>query len=425
MTDRSPIDPALMRGLTQSRMSRRDLFRYAGVAGGAVGLSAFLAACGTKGVTPAASGGAKPNAGLGTAEWWSSQKLNKVMDFGNWPVYIDVVKATGDHPSLDLFTKQTGIKVNYTEPIDDNVTFFKTIEPSLAAGDDIGYDIIVLTTNDTPLYQMIDFGWAIPLDDSKMTNFKKYASDLVTDPAWDPGNTYTMAWQSGYTCIGWNSKYVKEDITSVQSLWDPKYKGHIGMLSNAIELGNLGLIAIGVEDPSSSTPDQWNQAASKLLEAKPLLRSYYDQNYIKALSAGDIWISQVFSGDIFQYATYKGYPELRVVIPQEGGMFWTDNMMIPYTSNNPLDAMTYMDAVYDPNMQAIIEDYNAYVCPVPAAKKIIAAPTSEGGLNDPSVANSPTVFPSAQIIAESKKYYIPQTSEDLVKWNNTFVPIYQ
>ena len=57
--------------------------------------------------------------------------------------------------------------------------------------------MIVLTNNDIPLGQMIQLGWAVPLDQSRMTNFKKYASPLVTDPTWDPGNTYTMAWQSG------------------------------------------------------------------------------------------------------------------------------------------------------------------------------------------------------------------------------------
>ncbi len=84
---------------------------------------------------------------------------------------------------------------------------------------------------------MLNFGWALPLDHRAMPNFDKYASKLVTNPSWDPGNTYTMAWQSGYTLIAYNTKYIKEDITSVEALWDPKYKGKIGMFGNASELG--------------------------------------------------------------------------------------------------------------------------------------------------------------------------------------------
>jgi spermidine/putrescine transport system substrate-binding protein len=258
----------------------------------------------------------------------------------------------------------------------------------------------------------------VPLDQSRMTNFKNYASPLVTDPSWDPGNIHTMAWQSGYTCIGYNTKYITEDIHSIQSLFDPKYEGKIGMMGIATELGSAGLLAIGV-DPAASTPDDWSKAAEKLNQQKPLVRSYYDQDYIKALKNEDIWISMVWSGDVFQAANYQGYDTLKAVIPDEGSMFWTDNQLIPVGVENPVAAMEFMDYVYDPQVQALIEDYNAYVCPVPAAKSIIA-----NQLKDPTVANSPTVFPDAQMLARSKPYYQFKNSQDLDQWNSTFEPIY-
>jgi len=418
MTDpkRPSMDPALLRGLTQPRYTRRQFLRNAGMGAGAVSLGAILAACGTKGVTTSDSS-EKPNAGVGTPEWWQKQSLHKQLNFANWPYYIDTTHGT--HPTLDTFTKDTGINVDYTEPIDDNTSFFAKIRPQLQAGQSIGYDIIVLTNSAAALGEMIDFGWLIPLDHSMMTNFDKYASDLVTDPSWDPGNKYTMAWQSGYTTIGYNEKYVKEPPTSIEALWDPQYKGKIGMMGIPEEIGSFGMLAIG-KDPATSTPDDWKAAAQKLEEQKPLVRSYYDQNYIRALKNEDIWISMVWSGDIFQAATYQGYPFLKVAIPDQGLMFWTDNMCIPIRAENPLDAMTYMDSVYDPHTQALIEDYNAYVCPVPDSQKII-----EDDLNDPAVANSPTVFPDEHVVSISKNYYHWKDSQELTEWNNTFVPIYQ
>jgi len=419
MTDpkRPNVDPALIRGLTQPRYTRRQFLRNAGVGAGAVGIGAILAACGTSGVSTSSSGGKLPNAGLGTSEWWQKQTLHKTLNFANWPYYIDTTHGT--HPTIDTFTKNTGIKVAYTEPIDDNTSYFAKIRPQLQAGQSIGEDIIVLTNSAAPLGELLDFGWAIPLDHSMMTNFNKYASDLVTDPSWDPGNKYTMAWQSGYTTIGYNEKYIKTPPTSVEDLWNPQYKGKIGMMGIPEEIGSFGMLAIG-KDPATSTPEDWKAAAKKLEEQKPLVRSYYDQNYIRALKNEDIWISMVWSGDVFQAATYQGYPFLKVAIPDQGLMFWTDNMLIPYTAENPLDAMTYMDSVYDPHTQALIEDYNAYVCPVPDSQKIIA-----DDLNDPAVANSPTVFPDAHIQSISKSYYSWKNSQELTEWNNTFVPIYQ
>jgi spermidine/putrescine transport system substrate-binding protein len=416
MTDPRPkIDPALLRGLTESRYSRRQFVRAAGIGAGSLSLAAILAACGTKGV--AVGGSASSSTGPGTQAWWGQQQLNHVLNFANWPYYIDT--SHGKHPTIEAFTKKTGIKVNYTEPIDDNTSFFTKIRPDLQQGNYTGYDIVVLTNNDAPLGEMIDFGWLVPLDQSKMKNFYANASKLVKNPSWDPGNKYTMAWQSGYTCIGYNTKFIKEPITSIRSLFDPKYKGKIGMMGIATELGSFGLLATGV-DPVSSTQAQWTAAAAKLDAQKPLVRSYYDQGYIDALKNEDIWISMVWSGDVFQASQYQGYPQLKAVIPTEGAMVWTDNMCIPINPQNPLDAMTYMDSVYDPKVAAEIEDYNAYVCPVPAAQEIILK-----DLKDPTVANSPTVFPTASMVAISKPYYQYKNSTDLTQWNNTFTPIYE
>jgi spermidine/putrescine transport system substrate-binding protein len=417
--DQGPnIDPALWRGLTQSRFSRRQMLRYAGVGAGTAGLAAFLAACGTKGALPAGgpSGQSLPNAGIGTTAWWDKQKLTHKLEFANWPYYIDV--SHGKHPSIEEFTKKTGIQVDYREVIQDNNAFYARISPSLSGGQPTGYDIIVMTNNSPPLGYLFEAGWLIPLDHRKMVNFNKYAGPLVKNPTWDPGNKYTMAWQSGYTCMAYNTDEIKEDITSVQSLFNPKYKGHIGMMSDPQELGSLGLLSINV-DPAKSTQTQWKQAADKLQKQKDdgLVRSYYDQSYINALKNGDIIISQVWSGDIFQ-ANLSGYKNLKVVIPNEGAMLWTDNMCIPLYAADPLDAMTYMDYVYDPAVQAVIEDYNNYVCPVPAAQDILKK-------QDPPVGNSPTVFPTADMVSKTKAYYTYKNQEDLKAWNDLFLPIAQ
>jgi spermidine/putrescine transport system substrate-binding protein len=408
------IDPALLREATERQLSRRQLLRYAGAGAGAVGLSALLAACGTGSNSTSSSGSGA--AAAGSTAWWAKQKLHHQVNFANWPYYIDTTH--GKHPSLEQFTKKTGIKVTYSEPIQDNTSFFQKIKPSLQAGQSTGYDIVVLTNNSPVFSQIIQAGWVIPIDHSKMPNFDKYASALVKDPSYDPGNKYSMAWQSGYTALAYNTKFIKDDITSVESLFDPKYKGKIGMMSDPQELGSFGLLATGKE-PATSTPADWQNAAKKLQSQKALLRSYYDQSYISALKNEDTWISMCWSGDIFQ-ANLSGFNDLKLVIPQEGAMFWTDNMMIPKGAENPLDAMAIMDYVYQPAVQAEIEDYNNYVCPVPAARSIIA-----NKLKDPAVANSPTVFPDAKMQSLSRTYFQYKDNQQILDWNNLFLPIIQ
>ena len=139
----TPVNPSLWRGLTQPRLSRRQVLASAGTGAGALGLSAFLAACGVKGNTPSASSAPARPAASAPRPGGPSSSCTTPSTSRTGRYYIDVLN--GKHPSLEQFTKTTGIKVNYTEPISDNVAFYAKIRPSLAAKQYTGFDIIVMT----------------------------------------------------------------------------------------------------------------------------------------------------------------------------------------------------------------------------------------------------------------------------------------
>src|SRR3954463_13450725 len=176
-SDRRP-DPALVRGLTQPRMSRRQFLRDAGAGAGALGLASILAACGTEG---ASTSGPKPNAGLGTSAWWEKQQLQHELSFANWAYYIDTTHGT--HPSLDRFAKDTGINVDYHEAVNDNNAFFAKIRPDLQEGNYTGFDLVVSPDTAPPVSEMVQLGYAIPLNQDMMKNYYRYSSKLVWSPA--------------------------------------------------------------------------------------------------------------------------------------------------------------------------------------------------------------------------------------------------
>jgi spermidine/putrescine transport system substrate-binding protein len=430
----APMDPSLWRGLSQPRLSRRQVLASAGTGAGAMGLAAFLAACGVKG--NAAPSGSSPAGGVGTEAWWAKQQLHHTVNFANWPYYLDVLN--GKHPSLQHFEQTSGINVSYTEPINDNVSFYAKIRPSLAAQQYTGFDIIVMTNN-TPnaLGYLFQNHWLIPLDQSMMTNFYKNAGPLVKNPAWDRGNKYTMAWQSGFTTVAYNSKVITNPGNSVDILFDKKYAGKIGMMSDVYELGSIGMLALGI-DPATSTESDWAKAAKKLQQQKSdgIVRAYYDQSYIGHFKNGDTVVTQAWSGDIFQANLNSKYADLKMMVPEQGMMFWTDNMCIPLYAQNPKDAMTVMDYYYDPQAQAVVEYYNDYVCPVPAAKEVLLNPTGwaqqalkdlkpEIGLPTSVTANAPTVFPTEEYLKQARNYRTYKNAEEVKAWNDLFLPITQ
>jgi spermidine/putrescine transport system substrate-binding protein len=426
---RQGLDPALVRGLTQPRMSRRSFLQGAGVGAGAVGLAALLDAC-------SVGSGGSTSAGTNWTQYWKDHaQPNGSFNFANWPIYIDHVQGSGGgtHPSLDYFQQKTNIEVRYRPVINENASFFASIEPSLEQGKDTGWDLMVISSGTLEQLELFDNGWLTPLDQSAMTNFRKYARDEAKNPPYDPGNKYTMAWQSGFTGIGVNTKYV--DMSTLEhswkDLWNPKFKGKVGMFGDADELGSAALLINGVE-PVKSTPADWQKAAQLLEQQKNdgIVRAYYEQGYITKLQDGDTWISQAWSGDVLT-SQLLGYPELQFFMPKEGAMYWTDTMMIPLDAQNPRDAMTYMDFVYDPLVQAMIDDWVWYLSPVPEAQQVIEKYVQEGknffeGLApDKNVATSDIVFPTPQLWAQTQNYYEFKSIADAQHWNSVFQPIYQ
>ncbi|MEP6476038.1 MAG: spermidine/putrescine ABC transporter substrate-binding protein [Actinomycetota bacterium] len=353
---------------------------------------------------------------------WDEQELAGRFTFANWPYYIDRMQ-NNVHLSLDRFTEATSIEVSYRRPIRGNARFLETIRPALEAGEPTGFDLIVMT-NGPELSTLIREGWVIPLPHELLPTFAQQAAGFVQDPPWDPGNRFTAAWQSGLTGLAFRPEAVAalgREPRSIQDLWDPALAGHVGMMNDLQDLGNMALLSIGV-DPPSSTPAEWSDASIRLREQQDagIVRNYYDQGYVRALTRGDVWLCQAWSGDIFQLNA-TGSPELRFVVPDEGALLWTDNMMIPANAEHPLDALTYMDFVYRPEIAAMIADWVGYISPVPAAEEVV-----RHDLHDPVVAGSPLVFPQDRALGVTEGFtsYYAFTSElEEQEWDRLFRPI--
>jgi spermidine/putrescine transport system substrate-binding protein len=407
------IDPALLRGLTQRRYDRRDLLRLSAVAG--AGLA--LAACGVKGKKAA------PPKQSDVQKYWAGKQKNGHVDFANWPLYMDP-----EHPELKKFTAATGITVTYKEVIQDNASWFAKIRPQLAAGRSIGYDIMVVT-NGIEFSELVELGYLAPLDHGKLPNYGKYAGAQYKKEAFDPGNVFSIPWTSGMTGIGYNPKYVKTPPTKIADLWDPKYKGKVGMMSDTQEIGNFGMLVSGVK-PENSGPADWEKAAARLKEQRDqdIVRKYYDQDYIKPLTSGDVWLTMAWSGDIFQQNVSEG-TDLRFVLPEEGATIWTDNMMIPKTAKNPVDAIMLMDFFYDPAIAASLTGYINYIPPVPLAQNIIRSEAARASGAEKQaleqIANSPLVFPAGADYSKLHTYRTFENAGEKQRYMSLFQPITQ
>ncbi|TDE51204.1 spermidine/putrescine ABC transporter substrate-binding protein [Nonomuraea mesophila] len=387
--------------------TRRDVFRLAGYS--AAGLA--LAGCGVQGQKAA------PPKADAVKDFWSAQTKNGKVVFANWPEYMP-----GDKGPLERFKKDTGIAYEYKEVIQENADFFGKADPVLRAGQSLGYDIVVMT-NGVQLQHMLQLGYAVPLDHTRLPNFQANAGQKFKERSYDPGNKYTIPYASGVTGIAYNTDHVKEKITSIEALFDPRYKGRIGMMNDAQEIGNFGMFAVGV-DPEKSTEADWKKAGEKLKAQRDagLVRKYYDQGYIDAVAKGDVWVTMAWSGDVFQ-RQLAGEP-VAFVVPEEGGTIWTDNMLIPKGAANPLDALMLMDYLYQPAVAAELDEFIQFVTPVPAVQDLFREQAKTAGAKEKkaldAMIDSPLMFPSEADYAKLRTYTTLTNEQEQV-----FNPIFQ
>ncbi|HVD71200.1 MAG TPA: spermidine/putrescine ABC transporter substrate-binding protein [Actinomycetota bacterium] len=413
---------ALMRGMTQRRLSRRQLIKVGGVSVGALSLSSILAACG------------KTETGSGTGTTGSTVDFSATpgseINFANWPLYIDkATNADGDRysPSLDSFTKANDITVNYETVINSNDSFFGKLLPQLEAGQDTGWDIIVIT-NGRELTALIQNEWVTELDPSMRPNFDANAAPFAKDPVYDPGNKFSMAWQSGTTGIGYDTTKVSAPITTMDDLMNPDLVGtaSVGMLKQ--DMPDLVMINLGI-DPADSTPEDWKAAAAWIQKLKDsgTVRTFYDQGYIDDLVAGNLSATMAWSGDVLYYKIWEGYP-FEFVIPEGGALLWIDNMLIPVGAKNPQGAYKLMDYYYDPEVAQDVTEWVAYMSPVPAVQGLIADHAKEE--KDPdtaaalaAMAESPFLWPDDAMLSQLKFGREFTTDDEREEWDSIFIPL--
>ncbi|MFM8943787.1 MAG: spermidine/putrescine ABC transporter substrate-binding protein [Actinomycetota bacterium] len=420
MTDRD------LHRLLQHRLTRRGMLRGAGAGAAAVSLSSFLAACGGG---PDGGGTALDPTTLYTGA------PGPIVHFANWPLYIDQAKVNGEvtYPSLLAYTEATGIEVDYEAVIQSNEEFYGKVQPQLAAGDDTGWDIIVITEG-RQFTLLTRNEWVLPLDHAKTPNFNANAATFARDPAYDPGNRFSMPWQSGLTGIGVNTDLVNGPITKLDDLADPAKVGtnSVGMITS--EMPDLVMINLGI-DPVTSGPDEWREAADWLRFQRDAgtVRKYYDQGYVDDLTAGNLAATLAWSGDVIYYGVWGGYPNLQFVFPEGGALIWVDNMMIPASATNPVGALQVMDWVYQPEIAQKITEWVFYMSPCAGVQDRIAAHAEEEraagrtGLADKlaATARNENLFPSDALLQRTKFRHYVQSDEEAAEWDSIFLPISQ
>lgn len=372
-----PADPLirqLIRQAQNAQMGRRTLL--AGAGAGATALA--LAAC-------SAGAASKPTAAPDTSE------TDKLVRWDNWALYIDVDDA-GNYPTLSAFEAQTGIKVEYTEAVDDNNTYYGKVKDQLALGKDIGADVLCLT--DWMIARMIRFGYTQKLDQANMPNVANLLPSLQ-NVDFDPGREMSVPWQGGFAGIAWNKEKLPGGIKSVQDLWAPELKGRVGVLSEMRDTMGLIMLDQGVDISGKWGDDEFNAAIDEFQKqvADGQIRNIKGNSYKEDLASEDTLAAIVWSGDIVQLNA-ENNNKWEFIVPEAGGTLWNDNFMVPIGSGGKRNVEELINYYYDPAVAAEVAAYVNYITPVAGAQEAAMA-------IDPELANNQLIFPDEDTLSRA------------------------
>jgi spermidine/putrescine transport system substrate-binding protein len=387
------IDPQTLASLA----SRRRFIGGGAAAAAALVLGpSFLAACGKSNKPSSSSGPATPSDDGSPA----TGKLR----VSNWPLYM----ADG---FVAAFQTATGLTVDYKEDFNDNEEWFAKNKEPLSRKQDIGADLVVPTQ--FLAARLNGQGWLNGISESRWTNKKNMRPDLLNAKA-DPGRKFSAPYMSGMVGLAYNRAATNRDITKIEDLWNPAFKGKISLLADTQD--GLGMIMLSqggsVEDPTS---DAVNKAVALIKQQKDAgqIRRFTGNDYADDLASGNVVIAQAYSGDVVQLQ--KDNPDLKFVVPASGGTTFIDTMVIPYTTQNQKAAEAWINYVYDRANYAKLVAHTQYV-------PVLSDMTDELNKINPALAANPLINPPKSTL-DSLKTWAALTDEQTAEFNKAYAEV--
>lgn len=350
-------------------LSRRQFIVRAGLlAGFGPGL---LAACGgddksAPDTAAAADGSAAPSSG-------------GVVRIAAWPFYIENDQNPKKAATIANFIKKTGIEVDYQLAIDDNVSFTAKFEGDLKAGKGIGFDIAQPTA--WMAAKWIANGWVEPFPAGKIPN-KVNVIDSLASPSWDPDRSKSLPYSLIQTGIAYYPDKINGEITSIKDLFNPKLKGKITILSEMRDSVGFMLLMMGVK-PADAKLDEMLKACEELKKLRDAgqFRKITGNGYIEDLGAGDTAAAMAWSGDVAGIQVDN--PNLKWVLPSEGGILSSDTLIIP-KGGNVDTAAAWINYLYDPTVSGPLFEAINYGSPVKGAADSMTAQAKANPVINPA-----------------------------------------
>ena len=268
----------------------------------------------------------------------------------NWGEYI----SDGSEDTLDVnkeFEELTGIKINYTT-YDSNESMYGKLKSG-----GIAFDIVI--PSDYIIQRLINEDLLYEFDVTTLSNYK-YIDNKYKNLFFDPENKYSVPYNVGMVGLIYNTTMVEGTPDSWSIMWDKKYTNNILNFNNPRDAFAVTQFMLGI-DLNTTNQSDWQRAALKLKEQKPIIQSYAMDEVYDKMEGEQAAIAAYYAGDCMQMI--ESNPNLAFVYPKEGTNIFVDSICIPKASKNVEAAKLYINYLLHPDIALANAEKLCYASP--------------------------------------------------------------
>lgn len=312
----------------------------------------------------------------------------------NWGEYID-------ERVIDVFEKDTGIKVHYNY-FEENEDMYPIVATGAAK-----YDVVC--PSDYMIQKMIDEDLLLPLNYDNIPNIVNIDPEyLKSAENFDPGNVYSVPYCWGTVGILYNKTMVDEPVDSWGVLFDEKYSQEILMINSVRDAFMITLTYLGYSQ-NTTNEAELDEALALLQKQYPLVQAYVVDQVRDKMIGEEAAIGVIYSGEAIY--TQRENENLVYVVPKEGSNVWIDGWVIPKTAENKENAEAWINFLCRADVALANFNYITYSTPNAAARELI---------EDEEIRNSEIAFPSSDVLNRCETFrYLGEDVEAMYlnKWN--------
>ena len=260
--------------------------------------------------------GLAASAALASSAWTSASAQDpKVLNYLSWP-------GNADPYLIEAFEKANGVKVRIKEYVggDQMLAVINQSPPG-------SFDVVLADAEYMHLLHKADFIEALDPADYPIQDFWPEFQKFPLH--WFDGKLYGVMTDFGYLGLSYNSKtFTPKELESYNAMWTAKAKGKVGLFD--WYLPSMGAISLseGNRPPFDLDKARFEAVKKKLFSLKPQASGFYTiADIFSSMTNGRAQLVPGIGEWITLGLRQNGVP-VDTVIPQEGGLQWTESLSI-------------------------------------------------------------------------------------------------